>query len=187
MPLRAINRIPTARLTLRPVHGDDLADLLAVNGDNEVTAFLPYPTWLGLPDGAAWLARMESLAASGTGQQLVLQRDSDRTVIGTLLAFRYDEASARLEIGYVVGRQHWRQGYAREALSAFIGHAFRELGLRRIEAEVNPANVASNSLLRALGFTHEGVLRQRWVAKGVAYDTHLHGLLREEWDRDIQP
>ena len=56
------------------------------------------------------------------------------------------------------------------------------MGLRRLEAEVNPANSASVKVLRALGFTQEGCLRKRWVAKGNApYDTHFFGLLAEEW------
>lgn len=181
MPLPAIDPLHTERLTLRPVDTNDLPDLLAVNGDDEVTAFLPYPTWRGLDDAAAWLARMLALGESGTGRQLVLERRSDRRVIGSLLAFRYEAASARLELGYVVGRAHWRQGYAREALRGFIDHAFADLGLRRLEAEVNPANLASCRLLTSIGFTHEGLLRQRWVAKGRAYDTALLGLLRDEW------
>ena len=69
----------------------------------------------------------------------------------------------------------------REALLTFCTHAFQTLGLRRLEAEVNPSNVASNAILRRLGFTCEGTLRKRWVAKGVAYDTNLYGVLCEEW------
>ena len=61
------------------------------------------------------------------------------------------------------------------------GQAFGALGVRRIEAEVQPDNLASNALLRALGFVYEGTLRQRWVAKGRAYDTHIYGCLAPEW------
>jgi hypothetical protein len=50
-----------------------------------------------------------------------------------------------------------------------------------IEAEVNPENTSSNKLLSALRFTLEGRARKRWVAKGVAYDTNLYGLLAPEW------
>ncbi len=181
MPLPDTFDIHSARLVVRSIAARDLHDLLAVNGDAEVTAFLPYATWLGLQDAMAWLQRMEALAATGTGRQLVLERKADRQVIGTLLAFKFDEGSARLELGYVVGRAHWRQGYAREALCSFVGHVFGDLGLRRVEAEVNPANVASNMLLSSIGFTHEGVLRQRWVGHSGPYDTNLYGLLRSEW------
>jgi RimJ/RimL family protein N-acetyltransferase len=57
------------------------------------------------------------------------------------------------------------------------------LGLRRIEAEVNTANAASNALLGRVGFALEGTLRQRWTAKGATYDTHLHGCLLQDWQR----
>jgi RimJ/RimL family protein N-acetyltransferase len=181
MPFSPITRIKAQRLTIRPVTVDDLSDLLEINGDDQVTKFLPYATWRSLEDGAAWLARMQALCASGTNQQLVIERDSDHKVIGTILLFKFDESSARLELGYVLGRRHWRQGYAREALHAVCDHAFRLLLIRRIEAEVNPDNAASHALLQTLGFVKEGLLRKRCVAKGAAYDMNIYGCLAEEW------
>ena len=38
------------------------------------------------------------------------------TGLVTALRFKYDEGSQRVELGYVLGRSHWRQGYAAEAL-----------------------------------------------------------------------
>jgi RimJ/RimL family protein N-acetyltransferase len=181
MPLQAITALHTARTTLRPVQDSDLADLMAVNGDDAVTRFLPYASWLSLDDAAAWLARMQALVATGTAQQLVIERQADQRVIGTLLLFKWDEGSARLELGYALGSAHQRQGYAKEAVAAVCGHAFSQGGVRRIEAEVNPANTASNALLLSLGFVAEGLARQRWVAKGLAYDTRLYGCLASEW------
>jgi [ribosomal protein S5]-alanine N-acetyltransferase len=182
MPLPPITDLLSPRLRVRPVAAADLPDLMAVNGDAEVTRFLPYATWQSPADAEAWLVRMRALDASGISQQLVLERREDGRVIGTALLFRHDEASGRAELGYVLGRAHWGQGLMREALQALCGHAFGPLGLRRLEAEVNPANTASTGLLRALGFTQEGCLRQRWVAKGSEpYDTHFFGLLAHEW------
>ena len=68
-----------------------------------------------------------------------------------------------------------------EALCAVINHCFGAAGIRRIEAEVNPDNLASCRLLAKLGFVLEGRARQRWVAKGQTYDTNLYGLLATEW------
>lgn len=45
---------------------------------------------------------------------------------------------------------------------------------------MHPDNQASNALLASLGFTLEGRLRQRWKAKGVAYDVNHWGLLDGE-------
>jgi len=184
MPLTPVTTVWSRRLTLRPVAETDLPDLLEINGDPEVTRFLPYETWRSLDDGVAWLRRMEALAATGTGQQLVVVRNADAKVIGTLLLFKFDEPSARVELGYVLGRRYWRQGLMREALEAICAHAFSALSIRRIEAEVNPANAASNRLLQEIGFTLEGTLRKRWVAKGVAYDTNFYACLAGEWQRD---
>jgi RimJ/RimL family protein N-acetyltransferase len=176
----SLDPIVTPRLHLRDVAEADLVDLLRINGDPEVTRFLPYAPWSGLDDARSWLHRMRELGAAGTGRQLVLvQRDGGR-VIGTLLLFRFDAVSARLELGYVLGRAHWGQGWMHEALQATCVAAFTQLGMRRLEAEVNPANRASTRLLERLGFTLEGRLRQRWVARGEAYDTHLYGLLADD-------
>lgn len=183
MPLSPIPAISTDRIAIRQVHSSDLQDLFEINGDDAVTRFLPYATWQTLEDGGAWLARMQALAATGTGAQLVITRNADRKVIGTVLLFKFDEPSSRIELGYVLGRAHWRQGLAGEALCALCGYAFGPLRIRRIEAEVNPDNLASNALLLRLGFVREGLLRQRWVAKGAAYDTHLYGCLAQDWLR----
>lgn len=183
MPLPPTIQINTERLLIRPVTADDLDDLLLVNGDDTVTHFLPYATWQSQADGVAWLARVAARTADGSGQQLVIERTSDGKVIGAILLFRYDEASARLEVGYVLGRHAWHQGYATEALRGVLNSAFRAWGIRRIEAEVNPDNSASTTLLLRLGFVHEGRLRQRWVAKGRTYDTNIYGCLATEWVR----
>jgi RimJ/RimL family protein N-acetyltransferase len=69
----------------------------------------------------------------------------------------------------------------REALEAMIGCAFSTMRLRRLEAEVDTRNLASARLLQRLGFAREGLLRQRWVAKGEVKDVEIYGLLRSEW------
>lgn len=180
MPLAAIDRIDAPRVHLRPVRVEDLADLLEVNGDPDVTHFLPYATWTSIGDGQAWLARMTALMASGTARQLVLVRRRDDKVIGTVLLFKHDEGSQRIELGYVLARAAWGQGLMHEALAAVCRHAFDAMGIRRIEAEVHPDNRASCALLLRLGFRQEGLLRQRWVAKGRAYDTCMFGWLADD-------
>lgn len=181
MSLPAIGPLSTPRLVIREVRHADLDDLFEVNGDHEVTRFLPYATWQSREDGVAWLMRMTGLVEKGSARQLVVVRKDDDKVIGTLLPFNFDAGSARLELGYVLGRAHWGRGVMREALQSVCAFAFGSLGIRRLEAEVNSSNVASIRLLRALGFVHEGTLRKRWVAKGTAYDTDMYGLLSGEW------
>lgn len=186
MPFPHITVVESPRLVVRALESSDLPDLIEINGDPQVTRFLPYPTWQSVQDGEAWLARMTALGVSGTGQQLVVVRRLDAKVIATVLLFKYDEGSRRAELGYVLGRAHWRQGLMREAIVAVCAHAFGVLGIRRIEAEVNPDNLASCALLAAVGFALEGRLRKRWVAKGVTYDTNFYGCLAEDWSEGVR-
>lgn len=181
-PMHLIQPLHTPRLTIREISAADLLDLQAVNGDPEVTRFLPYATWKSEEDAQAWLARMQALAESGSGRQFVIALNTSGRVIGTILLFRFDAGSSRAELGYVLGRAHWRQGMMEEALRAFCGHLFTTEGIRRLEAEVDPANEPSNALLTRIGFVREGMLRKRWVAKGgEPYDTNIYGALAEEW------
>jgi RimJ/RimL family protein N-acetyltransferase len=177
--------IESARLTLREVVESDLDDLMALNGDPEITRFLPYDAWQARDDAVSWFQRMRTLADTGSARQLVLVHQAEQRVVGTLLLFKFDAASSRLEIGYVLGRAYQGQGLMREALAAAIQAAFTQWGLHRLEAEVDTANRPSNRLLQSLGFTLEGTLRQRWKAKGRRYDTSLYGLLADDgtWRR----
>ena len=173
--------IESERLIVRLVTRDDLPGLLVVNGDPEVTQFLPYETWRSLADGEAWLGRIDALQAGGGAHQFVIVRKDTQAVVGGCLLFRFEAGSARAELGYVLGRAHWGQGLMHEALGALLAAAFGPLGLRRLEAEIDPRNTASLRLIERLGFTREGLLRQRWVAKGAARDVVIHGLLAHEW------
>ena len=83
--------------------------------------------------------------------------------------------------GFWLGRKFWRQGIMREALSAILTVAFESLGLHRVEAVVDDVNEPSKALLRSLGFTHEGTLRQRFFFRDRYWDEHYFGLLRGDW------
>jgi len=181
MPLAVPDPIESPRLLVRLVTESDLPALLEVNASEEVTALLPYATWASMADAEAWLKRMNGIQATGLALQFVVVSRGTGAAIGTCLLFRYEEGSARAELGYVLGRAHWGQGLMQEALVALLGCAFGSMGLRRLEAEVDTRNESSARLLQRLGFKKEGLLRQRWVAKGEAKDVEMFGLLRDEW------
>ncbi|MGE5653665.1 MAG: GNAT family N-acetyltransferase [Bacillota bacterium] len=71
------------------------------------------------------------------------------------------------------------KGYAKEALAAALSRWFEE-GCHRIDAEVYDFNLPSLGLLKALGFTQEGVRRQaHWTGEGYC-DVVVFGLLSGE-------
>ena len=181
MPLAAPARNDSPRLRVRLIEEADLEALMAVNGDAEVTRFLPYATWKSMDDARAWFARMAGLQSAGNALQFVVVDKSSGSAIGTCLLFRFDEIHGQAELGFVLGRSHWGGGYMREALACLLDAAFGAMALRRLDAQVDPRNAASRVLLQRLGFTREGLLRERYIEKGAPCDIELFGLLSREW------
>jgi ribosomal-protein-alanine N-acetyltransferase len=183
MPLSLGHGLGSARLLIRLVTEADLPALLVVNSDDAVTRYLPYASWRGIEDARNWYARMSALQAAGSALQFAILERRSGTAIGSCLLFRYEESSARAELGYVLGHAHWGRGYMHEALRSLIDCAFGELGLRRLEAEVDARNARSARVLTQLGFTAEGLLRERWLTRGEPCSVTVYGLLQREWQQ----
>lgn len=79
------------------------------------------------------------------------------------------------------------RGYATEGTALLVDHAFDSIGLHRVFAWTIDDNVASQEVLRRLGFTHEGTYREHVFTDGAYHDTEHYGLLASEWDglRDV--
>ena len=60
-----------------------------------------------------------------------------------------------VEIGYWIGRVHWRRGYATAAVALLMKEA-RCRGIIRLAAEVFPDNTASMHVLEKSGFISQG-------------------------------
>jgi RimJ/RimL family protein N-acetyltransferase len=134
-----------------------------------------------MADAEAWFERLLKLQEAGPVLEFVITTKDTGNLIGRYGLFDFEKVNAHARVGYALGRAHWRQGYMREALTALIRCAFGEMELRKLEANVEAKNAASGGLLRHLGFTREGVLRERWIINGEPMDAEVYGLLRSEF------
>jgi ribosomal-protein-alanine N-acetyltransferase len=185
--MQAFARLPlrTARLALRPLRDADVAALFEIHADPEVMRYWDAPIWKSDERGRAMVARDQAL----TGRdhlRLGIELAASGTLLGTCALWRIDAQCRRAEIGYVLGSRGWGQGYMHEALSALLDYAFTELGLNRIEADTDPRNARSTRLLERLGFSKEGLFRERCIVDGEVSDSAMFGLLRREWRRELQ-
>jgi len=87
-------------------------------------------------------------------------------------------------LGYYGSAVHAGRGYMTEGLALVLRHAFRHLGLHRLEANVQPGNRLSLTLVRRLGFRREG-FSPRYLKVGGRWRDHQRwALLREDWQED---
>jgi RimJ/RimL family protein N-acetyltransferase len=169
------------RVRLRRMEAADVPALFAIYSHVEATRYLARPRMTELAHAEEMLSRIEAGYADGTSLQLAIERLADDAFLGVCLLFNVVARGARAEIGYILGREHWGQGYMAEALPALVAHAFGALDLNRLEADIDPRNTASARVLERLGFRREGLLRERWIVNGEKSDSAIYGLLRTDF------
>ena len=167
-------RIETDRLILRNFEEKDLEDLYAMLSDGEVVKYEPY-----LPmDREA--VKQELLQRMGSDEFLAMELKENGRVIGNVYLGKRPFDSA--ELGYLLARAYWKQGYAGEACRAAVEQVFNG-GVHRIYAECDPENAASWRLLERLGFEREARLKQNvffWrdrEGNPIWKDTFIYGKL----------
>ncbi len=84
-------------------------------------------------------------------------------------------------LGYYVAHDFARRGYMSEGLSLVLDRAFTDIQLHRIEANVQPGNLASLALIQRLGFRKEGFSPAYLQIDGVWRDHERWAILAEEW------
>ncbi len=84
-------------------------------------------------------------------------------------------------LGYVIYRPYRRRGYAREAAAGAMELAFGPLGLHRVEAGIEPENMASLAVARSLGMRQEGLSQKRLFVRDAWRDMTLWAVTAEEF------
>ena len=142
-----------ARVRLRPIGPGDQDEFIA---QARASAGLHHP-WYSMPvtpgDFQAYLGRFSQPTAEGL---LVCLRDGGAMAgiitIDSIVRGRFQSAT----LSYAAFAAAAGRGYMSEGLALVLRHAFCELRLHRLEANIQPANQASLRLVGRLGFRKEG-------------------------------
>ena len=170
----------TSRLLIRRLTSDDAQSYFDIFSNTDVMRYWSSPPLTTIAQAEKKITEILDHYRKRDLFQFALERKRDREIVGTCTLHHIHEQNRRAEIGYALGRLFWGQGYMHEALLALIDHAFGALQLHRLEADIDPRNLASARSLERLGFRREGVLRERWIVDGEVSDSALYGLLADE-------
>jgi RimJ/RimL family protein N-acetyltransferase len=142
----------TERLLLRRAVAEDLEALHEIMADAETMRFWSTPPHADLETTRLWLDSMIA-APVETSDDFIIELDGG--AVGKLGAWRMPE------IGFLLARRHWGQGYAAEALAAFVTHAFAGRTDHLI-ADVDPRNAACLALLSRARFRETHRASRTW-------------------------
>jgi ribosomal-protein-alanine N-acetyltransferase len=172
----SITPIDTRRLRIRLFALDEWRDVHAYMADPDVTAFLP--------EGRLTEEQTRAFVAENVGEQArahVLVLKAEDRLIGHMF-FHPWFAPRTYEIGWVLDKRHHGHGYATEAAAALLKHGFDTLGLHRIIATCQPANVASYRVMEKIGMRREAHFRKAFYRDETTWwDEYFYALLEEEW------
>ena len=102
-------------------------------------------------------------------------------VIGGIDVVDIIEFRSTCEIGYVLSKKYWNNGFMTEALKAVIDYLFNKVGFNRIQLFHLVDNLASGKVMIKCGLKHEGILRQYGVKNTGEYsDTAIYSILKSE-------
>ena len=168
----------TPRLRLRPLAEADRPRLIALAGEADVarmTAYIPHP--FADKDAGDFLLKATIEEQARKARVFAIERRPERDLIGCV-AFALGDASAG--ISYWIGKPHWRQGFALEALGALVDFVFGDAAVAEATAQVMEENAPSVRLLEKAGFRFRGP----GAGRGGRCDDRpirLYALAREEW------
>jgi RimJ/RimL family protein N-acetyltransferase len=144
------------RLILRGWREDDLEPFAELNADPEVMEHFPAPLTRGESDALAGRI-VAGLAEHGFGLWAVEVAGTGEFIGFTGLALQTFQArfTPAVEVGWRLRRSAWGHGYATEAATASLDHAFGPAGLDQVVSMTATANLRSQAVMRRLGMTRD--------------------------------
>lgn len=156
-------RVETERLYLYPISNDEMRCLIDKEADTEMKqAYTEMLEGCLLePDRRIWYAvwNMELKNAPGT-------------IVGDF-CFKGLGKDRVVEIGYGLKEEYRHHGYMAEAVKRITEWALSQEQVHSVEAETDPANMASQKVLKRAGFVENGKIGEegpRFVYKGKEYE-----------------
>lgn len=167
--------IETPRLVLRRVReAEDHGPMHAIMRQPRAMAYWSTPPHDREDQTREWLANMAATEPA-LGEDFIVEYQG--RVIGKAGFYRFPD------LGYLFDPSVWGQGLASEAVAAVIARGFAVHRLLRVQADVDPRNLASIALLERLGFVETHRQARTWLVGDQWCDSVYFALTREAWDQ----
>ncbi|MGZ4508406.1 MAG: GNAT family N-acetyltransferase [Blastococcus sp.] len=179
-------RLAWGPVELHPLRRGDAAEWSRIRQENE--AWLgPWEPTLGVPwrernTPAAYRAMRRAVARRARlGTSLPFAIRVEGRLAGQVTVDNIVRGALRSGyLGYWVDRSVAGRGMASLAVALVCDHAFTQVGLHRLQADIRPENLRSQRLVERLGFRHEGLLRRYLDIDGDWRDHLSYALLAED-------
>ena len=172
------NTITGEKVFLRPPTKRDQAEFLALNRASKSL----HHSLVSPPTTPEQFAAFLSRAREEESICLLVCLVANGTIVGAVnLSQIFRGGFQNAYLGYYIGEGFAGLGYMTEAMALILRHAFDHLKLHRLEANIQPGNVASIALVKRAGFVLEGYSRRYVKICGRWRDHERWAILAEDW------
>ena len=173
------SNLRTKRLTLRPVLLEDFNSMYSYSSDPENTRYLDT-----FSSEEVFLEVMANFWIGDPIGKYAIVLNDNKAMIGTI-EVHLNEKNKSAEIGYIIDKHYWGNGYLPEAYLEIMDVAFEKLNLVRIYSMTDSLNVNSRRVLDRLGLKLEGVLQGDRYVDGKYYgDTAIYGMTKQLYNKN---
>ncbi|MFI5149509.1 MAG: GNAT family N-acetyltransferase [Bacteroidia bacterium] len=157
----------TSRLLLRSIAQTDTDRIFNFYHNPQVMQFRGADCFEFKQEASDLIQEFADLFTKGKGIRWgICMQDKEEALIGSAGLKSINSTHLRAELGYELDPECWNQGLMTEALSAITAFCFNEMQLHTLEANITPANIASERVLEKLHFVREAYFRENWYYKG---------------------
>jgi ribosomal-protein-alanine N-acetyltransferase len=169
---------------LSPVRRSDAAELIRANAESRDY----HAPWVQPFTDAAGFERWFGPLGGGVQVSLVAREPTANGIVGVLNISQIVLGVFRSAyVGFYGSARYARQGLMTAALRQSVAYAFTEIGLHRLEANIQPENSASIALVRRAGFRREGFSPRYLQIGGVWRDHERWAVLADDGAARMNP
>jgi RimJ/RimL family protein N-acetyltransferase len=170
--------LTTDRLVLRTFRLDDLPQYAALNAHPEVVEFLGGEplTREDSDEIAEWANDVWEHDRMGL---LAVERREDERFLGMCGLHHQSSMPDDVEVAWRLAREHWGNGYATEAATAWLDYGFQTLELPEIISMTDLDNERSLAVMRRLGMRYDRT--EKIEDEGIVFEAMIHVITADEW------
>lgn len=171
--------LETSRLILRKILPEDAHGIFAIYSSSEAMKYFGKIPYSSICEADEMILKVTKAYEDKEGIRWGITLKSSDELIGSGGFWKLMKPHVRAEIGYDLNPSYWQKGIMSEAVNAMVEFGFDKMNLHTIEANIDPANTASEKLLLKAGFKKEGHISESYFFNGSFTDTGLYSLIRK--------
>jgi len=172
--------LQTERLILKEMTELDAPALFEMRSNPVIMKYIDRPLPTDVDDIKTLIQKMVVMKEKREGISWgIFKKEHPEVNIGNIGFFRIIAEHYRAEIGYMLSIEEQQKGIMYEAIQKIIEYGFNSMQLHSIEANINPANIASQKLLEKAGFVREAYFKENYFFNGQFLDSAIYSLLNK--------